>query len=237
MDEDRLRNSLIYLIHIQKTAGTSIRVYFEKGFGPDKCLWHDPKRESENRGNLMNIAASNPAFFNKFKVIGGHVGFGKIPKSIMDKSPIFVSALRNPVARIVSHYEHIRKAGQHPLHDHIANKTLFQALKTKRFAAASDGIQIEYLCGRKDLQTLHDTFGKHNYIVGKQEKVEQLFLYLSKIFGFPTFQDVFVNVAKPGYEKEIEEQQDYAEAVELIRQMNKNEYEFYKSFDGVSSNI
>jgi hypothetical protein len=231
--EDCLRNSLIYLLHIEKTAGTSIRFYFAKGFGADKCLWHDPSRGR----HLRDIAASNPAHLSKFKVVGGHLPFRAIPKPIMDKSPIFVSALRDPVARIVSLYEHSRRDPKHYAHTQVANKTLIEAMKSQGFAGASDRIQIGYLCGCKDLQTLHDAFGKHKYIIGKQEKVDKLFQYLSKTFCIPIFHNVFINVTKPGYQKEIEEQRDYAEAVQLIRQMNKDEYKFYKSFDGVFYNI
>jgi hypothetical protein len=237
VDENNSKNSLIYLIHIQKTAGTSIRFYFEKGFGADKCLWHAPNQASKTRGNLMNIAVTDPDRFNQFKVIGGHVGFGKIPQRILDKSPVFVSALRNPVARVVSHYQHIRTSTSHGLHDQVAGKTLFQAMKAQGFAAASDRIQIEYLCGRKDVKFLHQALDRGKYIIGKQEKMDDLFRHLSTTFGLPVFQDVHVNISKPGYEKEIEEQSDYDAAVEFIRRMNKDEYEFYKSFEAVWSNV
>ena len=46
-----------------------------------------------------------------------------------------------------------------------------------------------------------------------------------------------MNIGKPGYEAEIEAQPDYEDAVELIRRMNKDEFEFYRSFDTVWSNV
>jgi hypothetical protein len=237
MDENRINDSLIYLIHIQKTAGTSVRFYLEKAFGPEKCLWHAPNLSSETRGNLSQIAVSDPGRFNRYKAIGGHISFGRIPSPILDRRPIFVSALRNPVARIVSHYQHIRNSAGHGLHDQVGNKTLFKALKTRGFAAVSDRVQIDYLCGRKDLKYLLEALNRSKYIIGKQEKIESLFRYLSTTFGFPVFQDVHVNIGAPGYEKQIEEQPDYHEAVELIRRMNKEEYDFYKSFEAVWSNV
>jgi hypothetical protein len=230
-------NNLIYLIHIQKTAGTSIRFYFEKGFGADKCLWHAPNQASKTRGNLLNIAVTDPRHFDQFRVIGGHIGFNKIPKQILSKSPIFVSALRNPVSRVVSHYQHIRSSPMHGLHGQVAGKTLFHAIKAPGFAAVSDRLQIEYLCGRKDLASLNEALGKGKYIIGKQERTDELFRYLSATFGIPVFEDVQVNISKPGYEKEIEQQADYQKAIELIRQMNKAEYDFYKSFEAVWSNV
>ena len=237
MDEDQIKNSLIYLIHIQKTAGTSIRFYLEKAFGPEKCLWHAPNLSSETRGNLLQIAASDPGRFNRYKAIGGHIGFGRIPMSILEKRPIFVSALRNPVARIASHYQHIRNSTGHGLHDQVGNKALLEAMKTRGFTATSDRVQIEYLCGRKDLKYLLEALHRSKYIIGKQEKIEDLFRYLSTTFGFPVFQDVHVNISTPGYEKQIEQQPGYHEAVELIRRMNKEEYDFYKSFEAVWSSV
>jgi hypothetical protein len=230
-------NRLIYLIHIQKTAGTSIRFYFEKGFGAEKCFWHAPNQSSTTRGNLLNIAVTDPSHFAHFRVIGGHLAFNKIPKQILARSPIFVSALRNPVSRIVSHYQHIRSSPTHGLSAQVAGKTLFQAMKAPGFAAVSDRLQIEYLCGRKDLKSLHDALDKGKYMIGKQEKIDELFRQLSATFGIPVFNDVQVNISKPGYEKEIEQQPDYQKAIEVIREMNTVEFDFYKSFDAVWSNI
>lgn len=229
--------SLVYLIHIQKTAGTSLRFYFAKGFGGKKCLWHAPTDRSESWGNLFNIAASDPDRFDKVRAIGGHIIFTKIPAEIRNKSPIFVSTLRDPVARIVSHYEHIRKQTDHQLHADVAGKTLFQALDSRGFRATSDRVQLEYLCGSKDLNRLRENLARHRFVIGKQEKIDELFHYLSTLLGLPPVDDVHVNAAKAGYEEEIEAQPDYAAAVEFIRKMNREEYEFYQSFDAVWSHI
>lgn len=229
--------SLIYLIHIQKTAGTSLRFYFAKCFGAKKCLWHAPTDRSESWGNLFNIAASDPDRFDNVRATGGHISFEKIPSEIRNKSPIFVSTLRDPVARIVSHYEHIRKQTDHRLHGEVAGKTLFLALRSPGFAAVSNRVQIEYLCGSPELKALRETLARHRFIVGKQEKIDDLFHYLSTTFELPPVDKVHVNSSKAGYEKEVEAQPDYAKAVEFIRKMNREEYEFYGSFDAVWSNV
>ena len=231
MIEGRPAKPLIYLIHIQKTAGTSLRAYFSRGFGRRKCLF-------DGRDvRLPAIAASNPERFDKCRVIGGHVGFGKIPQVILGRSPIFVSVVRDPVARVVSHYHYIRGKPGNGLHNRLYHKTLFQAIRGRRFAALADRKQIELLCGEKNLAILRETMTKHRYIVGKQEHSQELFDYLSEVFNIYPYEDERKNVATSGYQSEIEAQPDYNDAVEIIRNMNRDEYEFYSSFGSVWSNI
>jgi hypothetical protein len=232
VNKNKVGAPLVYLIHIHKTAGTSIRAYLQEGFGKENCFWHGPKR------NLPQMIESSPGRFNRLKAIGGHIGFAKIPKPVLDKYPIFVSALRDPLARVVSHYHHIRTHSTHNLHPQVGNKTLFEAMRVPVFATMSDRLQIGYLCGRKDLSALRDALSRNKYIIGKQEKLEDLFRCLSTTFGFPILQDVRVNVAdKQSYEDDIKGQHDYADAVELIRRLNGAEYEFYNSFEAVWSNV
>jgi len=238
MIESQPKDSLIYLIHIQKTSGTSLRLYFSKAFGHKSCLWHAPKRKSDIGGSdLRRIAKFHPQRFDTCRATGGHIGFADIPDVILAKSPIFVSALRDPVSRIVSHYNHIRNSPDHGLQKHIGDKTLFETIKTPRFEAYWDRIQIEYLCGHKDLSSLNDSLSKRKYIIGKQEKIDNLFLVLAQTFNIRENLETRVNVAAPGYEEEIKGQPDYQEAVRLIRKLNKDEGEFYESFDDVWINV
>jgi hypothetical protein len=229
--EDRPANPLIYLIHIQKTSGTALRAYFRRGFGFDKCLFHGPEV------NLQSIAAMRPDAFCGYSVIGGHVGFGEIPETILAQSPVFVSAIRDPVARVISHYQHIRNDSGNGMHIRLANRTLCQAMRLPLFAALADRMQIEFLCGRKDLETLYEAMRKNRYIIGKQEKSQKFFDHLSLEFGIKTFPDLRVNVGAAGYEEEIRAQPDYEQGVERIREMNRDEYEFYESFGAVWSNV
>jgi hypothetical protein len=231
------RDRLIYFIHIQKTSGTSIRGYFQQAFGRTRCLWHAPKLVTENKGNVFNIAKTDPARFDACRVIGGHIGWRRIPRVILDRSPIFVSAIRDPVARVVSHYQHIRSDAGHVLHQEIAGMSLFDAIRRPGFAAVSDRMQIEDLCGGKDLDRFLDVARANSFIIGKQERIEAFLLKLSTVFDLPLFLDIRQNVSAPGYQADIEAQPDYEAAVSHIAQMNQEEYSFYNSFADVWSNV
>lgn len=231
MVEDRPAYPLIYLVHIQKTSGTALRAYFRRCFGFDNCLFHGPEI------NLLSIAESRPKDFLSYRVIGGHVGFGEIPDVILERSPVFVSIIRDPVARVLSHYQHIRSSPEHGMHDQLARRNLFGALRTTNFSALADRMQIEYLCGHKDLPALRECLAKNKYVIGKQEHSQELFDKLSDVFGVKKVRDLHLNVGSPGYVEEIKAQQGYRRAVEIIREMNQDEYEFYNSFGAVWSNI
>ena len=231
MIEEPSVKPLIYLIHIQKTAGTTLRVFFSRGFGRNRCLF------SGRDAKLPAIAASNPSRFQKCRVIGGHVGFGKIPQVIMDRSPVFVSVVRDPVARVISHYHYIRSKPGNGLHNLLEHKTLYQALQTRRFVNLVDRMQIELLCGEKDIRVLNKTMRRNRFIVGKQEYMQELFDYLSTIFGIETYSDVRKNVGSAGYEADIGAQPDYNEAIKIIQELNIDEYKFYNSFGPLWSNL
>ena len=237
MVESNLASPLIYFIHIEKTAGSSLRAYFRRAFGFDKCLFHDPAIIRERPVDLLALAASNPESLLRYRVLGGHIGFRRIPEVTLGRPTIFVSILRDPIARVVSHYQHVRTKPAHPMHNQFVNRTLFQAMHATLFTAMVDRLQIRALCGRKALPALREEMDRQQYIVGKQEHIQDLFNHLSCVFGHRTITDLNVNAGLPGYKEEIRAQPRYDDAIDIICEMNRAEYNFYESFSSIWSNI
>ena len=101
-------SDLIYFLHIPKTSGTSVhqvlqRVYGGKAASPP-LLWDHLLA----RGYLINA---------RTKVVTGHFG-GLLPLWIKSL-PRVITMLREPLARALSHINHVQRELQHPLH-HLA---------------------------------------------------------------------------------------------------------------------
>jgi hypothetical protein len=227
----------VFFIHIQKTSGTSMRVFLERGYGKPNCIWHAPRPIDESHDDLFAVAESAPDRLINAAVVGGHVGFGKIPKVILDQDPVFLSIMRDPVARVVSHYQHIRTSPNHGLNKQVMGKTLKESLTAIGFHRHSEEAQIEMLCGAKNLDTLHRVMGERKFVVGKQAEVLEYLEYCAGYLGVRFFKEARVNQGAPGYIDEIADQPGYWEALELIKALNPLEYEFYNSFGSVWSNV
>ncbi len=79
----------IVYIHVPKTAGASVRVYFETLLGPENVGWLGRDFSYEGLAKGKN--------FEGFKVIGGH-----FTRSMAESIPfpkVYVSTVREPVNR------------------------------------------------------------------------------------------------------------------------------------------
>jgi hypothetical protein len=100
MTED---NQPLVFIHIPKTAGTSLRKLIQENYQADEIFYIYTKKDNYTTlGDLKNLTKTEK---QRFKVFIGHVHFDK---SLFDGiNPLYVTFLRDPVARVISYYNHI----------------------------------------------------------------------------------------------------------------------------------
>jgi sulfotransferase famil protein len=79
--------------HIPKTAGSTFRGILQNLFEPEElCRAEIPKE----------LQAEFESGFNDYRLFGGHFSYGAISKYLEDA--VWVTFLRNPIERVVSHY-------------------------------------------------------------------------------------------------------------------------------------
>lgn len=106
----------ILLIHIMKTAGTSLRRMVTDGLGPEAVYPNDDDLDQRRRGwypgthELLDDVRAERT--HDARLLVGHVPY--VLADALDPRPLTVALLRDPVARSVSMLEHRRtRRGRH----------------------------------------------------------------------------------------------------------------------------
>ena len=83
---------VVFQVHVPRTGGTSQRGVFEQWFGRANCLMN-------YEGELASLSLAERA---RYRLVSGHVAYGS--HVFWNKAPIYVTAVRHPVARYLSTY-------------------------------------------------------------------------------------------------------------------------------------
>jgi len=97
-----------YFLHIPKTAGSSVSRWIAERIEPHSLC------PAKNWDHLMRIKPKDVAHFRAF---AGH--FGIDLSEFLDQKLSTATVFRDPVARTISHYNHVRRDTNHPYHNYV----------------------------------------------------------------------------------------------------------------------
>lgn len=103
---------IYFFIHIPKTAGTSFRLTLQENDSVN-MLYDYGEESSESNPGLMKIESKtltpdNDLFLaEKINMICGHITHGKYAHCVAPDS--IISIIRNPIERLVSEYQHLKR--------------------------------------------------------------------------------------------------------------------------------
>lgn len=175
----------ICILHIPRTAGTSLRRFVIEAVGRDQVFWHGVD------GHLDDVPSARLA---RYRVIGGHRTYAQVHwglsdrrntlprpgRALMRPPRIYCSVLREPRAQVLSHYRYLAGGGPHAW----AADTLAAALAPgAKFARRSQGIQCRYLCGRGSARAAVARIGRGDFLVGTQERLGEFAGVLAELLG------------------------------------------------------
>lgn len=130
----------VLFLHVRKTAGTSARVALKNIFE----LENECPLRSQLELNGKVRAQFQTAYFEKFDFIAGHFHRVAPIAGPEFKTVIF---LRDPVARVISAYNHVKNDTMDPLHRFGFNKPLLECLDMPELCEEFQNAQTRYLVG------------------------------------------------------------------------------------------
>ncbi|GEM_PF-705372 len=216
----------LYFCHIPKTAGMTFRTILEDYFQCDDIC---PATLT------AHIADYSKADLQRYRLFRGHLGYVNIPELLDGKDLVNVTVLREPVSRVISHYDYIRRTPGDPHHDMVRNMSLEEYSLSKGAGKLGRNVQtyhvarlLQYdltgLTRRKILNLAKQSIDKFAF-AGILERFQDSLFLLSYIFGWkPIINSRKENVAKS--RKTLDELP--ADTLELLKSHSWIDQELYR---------
>jgi hypothetical protein len=184
-------NEKLVFIHIPKAGGNTLHDVIKRNYNEVEC-YHTHQYGVSYKEEVKQFKESSKEKRDDLKYIRGHIGFG-LHNVLGDSS--YVTMLRDPVDRVISHYYYILyNRRDTDLYRQIKDKTLEEFVKSDsrsnlqtRFLAAKDGLPIME-ADNKELSGKHLKRAKyhlkdHFSFVGLLNKFDTSLLLLKEILG------------------------------------------------------
>jgi hypothetical protein len=140
----KLQDDLIYFLHIPKTSGVSVHNYLRQAVGrnhlTDSVLWDD-------------LLAGRSGLSEDTRIICGH--FGGMLSLFLKKWPRILTMIRDPIARAVSHINHVQRAPEHPLHSAAKELSVYDYCRHPLLKRTVSNYQSRYLASMQLAWALH----------------------------------------------------------------------------------
>ena len=124
----------IHLLHIPKTAGTSVTSWLSRAAGPAAVC------PAKNWDQL--VALGRPPLAG-YRVFCGHYGIGL--EAYLGRRLRTCTILRDPVERTISHYRHVHRDTAHPRHRAVSSQSFGEFLQDPENLPMIDNFQARYL--------------------------------------------------------------------------------------------
>jgi hypothetical protein len=194
-----MKQEVILFVHIPKTAGTTVQLFFEQQFAPQEMF----SLNSQGRDPFQEFSAQPDSVKQRVRVVKGHMRFGL--HELIDRPCAYVTLLRHPIDRIVSLYHYALEQPKMHLHDQ-AHRMSLEEFVLARVDEEVDNCHVRVLSGHlyapygsltdADLQLAKANLQKHFAVVGIQDNVSGFLAAMAKRFGLRNLRIPPQNVTK-----------------------------------------
>jgi hypothetical protein len=225
-------NALLVLVHIPKTAGTSLRAELAQLLAPDVNIevdYADASRDYHERldeavAEFLDFVRGHPVRFASGHIMARHV------LRIRSENPDarFVTFVRDPVARLISDYRY-QRSPRHPQHlefrASVPDLDTYLQLRGERNKMAQHLVSPSVLLAADPEECVEYVMRTYSF-VGVQEMYDLSFRTLTALIGNPAWPRLRENVnADVSTEQKIE-----PELKERIRRANPLDCAIYDYF-------
>ncbi|WP_185151571.1 sulfotransferase family 2 domain-containing protein [Peribacillus simplex] len=207
--KEHKNDDLLIFLHIQKTAGSSLRTFVKKQYEEGET-WFGRTLE-----DLKDIEK------DKYQCLGGHFPYG-IHENFSRPYSYF-TMLREPIDRVISYYSFIQNKETHGKHDRSVGMDLKSFMKT--FDSKTENFQTRRITGGKpNLEKAKEHLLRDFSFVGLTERFEESLYLMKKEYQWPTFSYKNRNITKTRLDKsEIPEK-----ITSYIAERNELDIELYR---------
>lgn len=225
------RNCAIIFVHIPKAAGTTLNKILARQYGRQRVFAIKAGMEGRSLQDLEQMPAAQR---QNLKVLRGHFNFGL--HDLLPQPSTYITLLRNPVDRALSHYYYVLKFPTHYLHDQVAGQQMsLKDYVSNDLSVELDNHQTRMVAGGETAfvpvgqcsthgldvakQHLHQQFA----VVGTVERFDETLILLKEVFGWATPFYAKANVTR----NRPQRRSLSAEELELITSRNQIDLELY----------
>lgn len=184
----------VIFTHIPRTGGSTLNSILKFQCPPDRFF---EIKTATNSFYIDRFKKLDIERKKRLKIISGHTPFGL--HRFLPQPSTYITLLRNPIDRILSHYYYVLEQPRHYLYDRVKSQNM--TLKDYISSGVSkelDNDQVRILCGDENVyfgfkkcSDIHLKMAKENLrnyfaIIGLQEKFDETIILLRKTFGYKT---------------------------------------------------
>ncbi len=216
------REALIFL-HVPKTAGTTLNRIIEWQYNPLSIFTIDPHRIRATGTRFKTFSEDRR---RRFRVVRGHLPYGI--HEYLPQGAVYITILREPVARLFSSYNSILDSPLHSLHrkfksEHLGIQDLI-ALQPHRCNAQCrmiSGLGKVGTCDERTLETAKENLVRSFGVVGLSERFQESLLLMMAFFGWkvPFYENYNVSKTRPSPDPRL---------VEMLSEHNRLDIELYE---------
>ena len=238
--DPRRDDRTVIFLHIPKTAGSALRDIIRKNYRKTE-IYDFPDMDAREAMEQFSLLPDSQR--GSYRAVMGHMWFGL--HETLPRPSTYLTLLREPVERTVSHYHFVRRTRGHYLHRTVTDRQLsigeyvssgisteLDNGQTRLVAGAQDeerypfGACTEELLGQA-CENLQNRFS----VVGLQERFNETLLLLERMLGWRTRQTrKNVTRRRPTVEELTDEEREIIEAHNCL---DRRLYDFaVKLFEG-----
>jgi hypothetical protein len=192
------KEGTVIFIHIPKTAGTTMNQIIERQYKPNAIFTINSKRMKSSIDRLKRLDRVSKS---KIKLLRGHMSFGL--HEFFFKPCTYITILRDPIDRIISHYYFVLNNPNHYLHNQVKSRNMsLKDYVSSGISTELDNAQTRSLsgylsgsqnvdgdigfgeCSAEMLNKAKDNLKEYFSVIGLVDKFDETLIQLQKVFDW-----------------------------------------------------